>query len=86
MKEQILGYVLLNEEGLAMMLTPGWKFYFSKISLRFGPHRNDIVAFNEESEIESWINRLFENESYVDGKPITKDFIRSLTISKIILK
>ena len=45
-----------------------------------------MVAFNEESEIKSWINRLFENESYVDGKPITKDFIRSLTISKIILK
>ena len=86
MKEQILGYVLLNEEGLAIMLTPSCKFYFSKISLRFDRHRNDMVAFNEESEIETWINRLFENESYVDGKPITKDFIRSLTISKIILK
>lgn len=88
MKEQTLGYVLINKHNQVLMIDDFLTLYFTPMHLNNTYFSRDIILFSDELEKNSWIKESNFSRKFQDGtKVLSKDLLNldfyKITLSKV---
>lgn len=85
MKEQILGYVLVNKNNKVLMIDNSIKLYFSNIELNDIHFSKDIILFKNLANKDRWIEESNIHRKFQDGTKVLPNDLKNLDFCKITI-
>ena len=85
MKEQVLGYILVNKNNQVLMVDDFLILYFTPIQLDSTYFSRDLVLFNNELEKNTWIKESNFSRTFLDGTKVLPNDLLNLDFCKITI-